>query len=63
MIKETSAETGEAMDRVEAALSEAEQARAHYDEWMAQWRKRNGHLGEFDPDTGLPVNSIPRAAE
>lgn len=55
MIKETTAEAGEAMELAAIALTEAEQARADYDAWMAAWRARQGHHGPYDADTGCPL--------
>ena len=41
-MKATSAEVGEAIDRVQQTLAEAEQAKREHDEWLLAWRQRNG---------------------
>ena len=57
-MKETSDEALRAIDRTNDALAEAEDVRAAYDAWMAEWRRRNGYMNGFEPVTGLPLSEV-----
>ena len=41
-MKATDAHVAEAMERVETALAEAEEAKRAHDDWLLAWRRRNG---------------------